>query len=81
MITIRTDKPKDMEAFFSKAKNDSKGNGITWSGDMSSGSIEGFGIQGNYIIDANYITVNITKKPPLISRALIEKEIVKYINT
>ena len=81
MITVKVNKPKDMEAFFLKAKKDAGGTGITWSGDITKGQIVGRGIKGNYVVDTEHIIVHVTKKPPFLTKVRIEKEIVKYIST
>ena len=78
-FTIRLDRPKDLQAVFSKAKRDVDKRGISWSGDTQQGHCSGFGFEGTYVVDEGYITITVLKKPLFITKARIDKEIKRYL--
>lgn len=52
--------------------------GIVFSGDTSSGSLNGMGIVGSYAIDGSEITVNIEEKPFLVSWDMIDGQLKQF---
>ena len=78
-ITIKIPKPKNMQALFSKARIDAKKHNISWTGDIQQGHGAGFGFEGSYVVDGDYITICVLKKPPLVSKALIERKVKEYL--
>ena len=79
-LTIKVAKPKNMQVLFSKAKNDAKKHNISWAGDIQQGHGTGFGFEASYTVDTDYITICVLKKPPLVSKALIERKIKEYLS-
>ena len=78
-MTVKVNKPRDMQALFLKAQKDAEKHGITWSGDMQAGRGEGFGFEGKYVVDENHIIVTVTKRPLFASKSRIEREVKSYI--
>ncbi|MCL2201478.1 MAG: hypothetical protein FWB75_05885 [Oscillospiraceae bacterium] len=78
-MTIKVNRPENMEALYSRCKRDAEANGIAVTGDMHKGSAKGFGFEGSYVVDENFITITLAKKPPFISKSRIEKEISNYL--
>lgn len=79
-MTIKVPRPADLQAVFTKAKTDAEKNNISWVGDLNRGKGSGFGFEGDYSVDENFITVRVLKKPFLVSNARIEKEVKKYLS-
>ena len=77
--TIQVPKPRDVQALYERAKVDAKKANIKWSGDIHKGHCAGWGVELTYSVDTDGITVCILKKPFLITVALIEKEVRKYV--
>jgi len=80
-MTIKVRRPQNLQALYTKAKNDAAEHGIIWTGDMQQGSGSGFGFEGSYIVDDEYIIVHVLKKPLLVSKSRIEKEVKEYSNS
>ena len=79
-MTVKVRKPQDLQALYTRAISDAAKQGISWSGDMRQGRGSGFGFEGSYIVDAEFITITVLKKPLLISKSRIEKEVMEYVN-
>ena len=80
MLIIKVPRPKDLQSVFTKAKSDAEKNNISWSGDINQGSGSGFGFEGDYVVDENFITVRVLKKPFWATNARIEKEVKSYLS-
>ena len=79
-MTIIVKRPKDINALFTKAANDANKHGITWSGDTRQGYATSRSFEGRYTVDADNITIEVTKKPAYITKKRIEKAVRDYIN-
>jgi len=79
-MIIKVTRPQDMHALYTRAKNDAEKHGIKWTGDMQQGHGSGFGFEGRYVVDANYITVTVLKKPLFVTKARVEREIKQYVS-
>ena len=80
-MTVKTDRPRDLQALFEKAKKDAEKHGIVWSGDINQGQGSGFGFEAKYVVDADSITVEILKRPLLVSKSRIEREGEIYVHS
>jgi hypothetical protein len=80
ILTLKFIKPKDMQALFSRVKNEASQNKISWEGDIHSGHCTGRGFEGTYAADADYITISVLKKPPFVSKSRIEGAIKEYLS-
>lgn len=78
-MIIKVDKPRDIHALYQKAKDDAAKHGIIWSGDIRQGQGSGFGFEGRYIVDEHSITIFVQKKPLLVSKSRIEREVKNYV--
>ena len=79
-MKIKFTRPKNLPALFSRATKDADEHGITWTGDMNQGHGSGRGFEGRYVVDADYITVHVLKKPVLITKSRIEKAVQQYLS-
>ena len=79
-MIIRVDKPDDLQALFERATSDADKNGIAWTGDIKSGHGSGRGFEGTYTVDADGITIYVSKKPPFITKARVEMAVKTYIS-
>ena len=79
-LTIKLPSPKNLSALFLKAKSDAEKHNITWAGDTKQGHGKGFGFEGSYTVDTDCITISVLMKPPFLSKARIEKEVMKYLS-
>ena len=79
LFTINVEKPKDLHAIFARAKNDANEQNILYEGDSHSGHFSGYGFEGTYAVDIDYITFAVSKKPWFVTKARFEKEIGKYL--
>lgn len=68
----------NVDQSLSKVKSEMLKAGYKFSGDSSKGSFAGGGVEGDYQIAGNTVTVNITKKPFVAPKSLIEKKIKEY---
>jgi len=78
-MTIKINKPQDINALFLKAKEDAIKHNITWTGDLHSGHGSGFGFEGKYVVDENHITITVLKRPLLATKSRIEREVKNYV--
>ena len=80
MLEIKIPKPKNVHSLFSTVKKDAEEKNISWTGDIHSGHGESRGFECSYVVDGDYVTITVTKKPPWVTKAKIEKEIKKYFS-
>ncbi|MCL2372739.1 MAG: hypothetical protein FWC78_04980 [Defluviitaleaceae bacterium] len=78
-MVIKIPRPEGLQALYEKATSDAAKHGIVYEGDLKCGSASGHGFAGSYIVEADFITIKLTKKPLLASKARIENEIKKYL--
>jgi len=78
-MTIQVNRPKDLQALYTRAKGDAEKHGIKWEGDLQQGHGEGFGFEGRYNVGVDCITVTVLKKPLLVSKTRIQNEVKKYV--
>jgi hypothetical protein len=79
MLEIKVARPKDLKALMAKAIGDAEEHGIEWTGDPQQGLGAGYGFEGCYVVDEEFITVYVLKKPLLIPNATIEREVRRYL--
>ena len=58
-----------------KVKLAAEKHGLRFSGDTEKGLIKGYGIEANYLLQEDALTVNIIRKPLLISWAVVEQKV------
>lgn len=68
----------NVDQSLSNVKSEMLKAGHKFNGDSSKGSFSGGGVEGDYQIAGNTVTVNITKKPFVAPKSLIEKKIKEY---
>jgi len=78
-VKIKIKKPHNLQALYAKAQNDAKKHNITWQGNLEQGHGEGYGFKGHYVVDEEYITITVLKKPLLATKARIEREVAAYV--
>ena len=78
-FTIKIEKPKGLQAVISTAQKDAQKYNIVYEDDSNSGYCSGYGFEGNYVVDRDYIIICVKKKPAFVTKARIEKEVRKYI--
>lgn len=64
--------PQDRELFLENARSSAEAMGATIEGDMTGGVFSGRGVEGEYRIAGDQVTVTIMKKPALAPWPLIE---------
>jgi len=80
-MKLRLDKPDNISAAFERLKDKLAALGGTLTGNEREGSISIHGASGKYVVEADCITVEITKKPiSIIPKKMIEKEIRSVFN-
>ena len=79
-MEIRIEKPADLQALYERAVSDAEKHNITWSGDINQGHGSYRGFEGRYVVDANFITIHVLKKPTLITKSRIEKAVRNYLS-
>ena len=79
-MTIKVSKPQNLQALYAKAIKDAAQHNISWTGDMQQGSGSGFGFEGSYVVDDEHIIIHVRKKPLLVSKSRIEKEVKEYVS-
>lgn len=68
----------NVEQSLAKVKSEMLKAGHKFNGDSAKGSFAGGGVEGDYTIDGNTVTVNITKKPFVAPKSLVERKIREY---
>lgn len=63
-----------------KAKLIADQNGFEFSGDTASGMIKGSGIEARYLLQEDELTINILRKPALLSWARVEQKVIALVN-
>jgi hypothetical protein len=63
-----------------KAKQLADKHGFGFSGDTEKGQIRGAGIEARYLVREDELTINILKKPALLSWTRVEQKIVALVN-
>lgn len=80
-IKVPTSKAK-LKNLFSKATREGKKEGVTIEGDLKKGSFEGStiigGVEGTYKVSNGRLKIEVTKKPFLLSEALVKKVITEF---
>ena len=79
-FTIKIEKPNDLQAVISRARNDTQKYNILYEGDNNRGSCSSHNFEGTYVVDGDFITIDVQKKPAYITKSRIEKEIRKYLS-
>ena len=69
----------DPVALIEKAKEKSAEAGISFEGNAASGTIEGRGFAGQYMIDDGQISLSIDKKPAFVPWSLIENKLEEQV--
>lgn len=64
----------------SKAKHAAEKHGLRFTGDTEKGLIQGFGIEAHYLLQEDMLTVNILRKPLLLSWAKVEQKVRALVN-
>ncbi|MDP2903452.1 MAG: hypothetical protein Q8N96_10150 [Methylovulum sp.] len=64
-----------------KAKQAAEKHGLLFTGDAKKGLIKGFGIEAHYLLQEDMLTVNILRKPLLVSWALVEQKVRALVGT
>ena len=68
----------NVDQSLAKVKSEMLKAGHKFNGDSSKGEFAGGGVEGEYSIDGNTVTVSVTKKPFVAPKSLIEKKIKEY---
>ncbi|MFA5923949.1 MAG: hypothetical protein WC856_22110 [Methylococcaceae bacterium] len=63
-----------------KAKQAAEKHGLRFTGDTEKGLIKGFGIEALYLLQGDMLTVNILRKPLLLSWAKLEQKVRTLVN-
>ncbi len=70
----------DPESLVEKARKTAEETGSSFSGDVSSGSFAGNGVEGEYTVGEDAITVTITRKPLVAPWSLVESKIKSFFS-
>ena len=62
-----------------KARHLADQNGFRFSGDTEKGLINGSGIEAHYLLNEDELTINILKKPSLMSWSGVEKKVIALV--
>ena len=68
----------DVETLVAKAEEGARQAGAEFSGDTSGGRFAGFGVEGQYTVQGDTITVTITKKPMIAPWSLVEGKVRSF---
>ena len=75
-FSFKIDKPKDIKATFENLRKKITSHGGRLEGDNTGGFISSNGVEGEYLVEADFIEITILKKAsPLIPNRIIENEI------
>ncbi|HBA65244.1 MAG TPA: hypothetical protein DCZ48_03525, partial [Methylococcaceae bacterium] len=66
------EKPEDL---IHKAKQAAENYGLQFLGDIEQGIIKGFGIEADYMLQEDILTITVFRKPILISWATVEQKV------
>ncbi|HDR04685.1 MAG TPA: hypothetical protein ENN84_05500 [Candidatus Marinimicrobia bacterium] len=75
IITI--DLRGDIEALFEDAKRKAASMGVALNGDITAGDFSGLGATGNYSVDGQILTIEITRKPAMFPQAMLDAMVRK----
>jgi len=78
-MTIKIPIPQNLESLYTRAATDAKTHNIQWTGDLHQGYGSGFGFEGKYVVDENFITITVLKKPLFATKTRIENEVRRYV--
>jgi len=79
-MTITVERPKDIQAVLEKGKRAAEKHNIFFAGDDKHGYGSGFNFEATYTVGVDFITICVMKKPVLITKGRIEKEVKKYLS-
>jgi len=79
-ITIKVNRPKNIQAALAYAKTEAANHQITCTLHENHGNGSGHGFSGHYAIHPNYIEITVTSKPLWVTAATVEKKIREYCN-
>lgn len=63
-----------------RAKQLADKHGFGFSGDNERGSIKGSGIEARYLLQEDELTINILRKPALLSWSRVEQKVIALVN-
>ncbi len=63
-----------------KARQAAERNGLRFTGDAENGFLKGLGIEANYQVKEDVLTINILRKPLLLSWRIVEQKIRALVN-
>ncbi|WP_305907746.1 hypothetical protein Q9L42_014200 [Methylomarinum sp. Ch1-1] len=69
------------DKLINKAKQEAKKNGIQFLGDADRGIIRGFGIEADYVLQDELLTVTVFRKPMLLPWAKVEQKVRTFVDT
>ena len=76
-FSFKIDKPMNLDKTLAKVKREIEKHKGSFSGDEKRGSLSSSGVEGFYVVTDDAVEITITKKPPIASKAYVEKEIRK----
>lgn len=68
------------EQLIQQAKAAADKNGVNMQGDADSGCFSGMGVEGEYSVEGQTLTVTISKKPLIMPWAFIEKSVRDFFS-
>ncbi|TAN53966.1 MAG: hypothetical protein EPN21_00055 [Methylococcaceae bacterium] len=71
---------KDPEKLIKQAKNLASKNGMVLEGDTRSGRFSGTGIEADYAVQGDKLSITVVKKPMIMPWLLIEKTITGFFS-
>jgi hypothetical protein len=77
-LSLKVKKPENWHDVFQEAKSDATKHRIVFTGDEKSGSGFGYGFSGSYVVDDDFIEINVLKKPFPIPQGMIKKSVNNY---
>ena len=73
-----TDHPNEL---IIKAKQAAEKHGLRFTGDAEKGLIIGFGIEAHYLLQKDMLTINVLRKPLLLSWTVVEQKVRALVST
>ena len=77
-IDIKLNRPAS--DIIADAKATAQRKGVTFNGDAEKGSFSGMGLEGRYTITGDILSVEVSKKPMLLSWSMIESAVRGYFS-
>jgi phosphoenolpyruvate synthase/pyruvate phosphate dikinase len=68
------------DELITKAKHAAEKHGLRFTGDTEKGLIKGLGIEANYFLQEDVLTIKILHKPLLLSWAKLEQKVRTLVN-